>query len=507
MIKNKIALKLTLFFAIALLIFSLAVGGIFVILFKNYTTKMHKEDLTEKATRIAETLSAYNLETAQSNNTPSQESSGMQKGKNNASNTMNGQGKNGMAGYSLFLNLVKDSSLSDIWVIDENHEVLSGKGMNEGYTTKTLPNDATKVISEVFSGKISVSESFSSVLETPTLTVGAPMTDSTGKITGAVLLHSPIHGLDEATAKGVTLLLISILLALLLAFLISIRFSYLLTKPLNTIRKTTLKLAEGDYAAKTGMKNKDEIGQLGQTIDYLSDELQLAKDQSSKLEQLRQDFIANISHELKTPVTVIKGSLSAITEKVVTDPNQIENYHEQMLRETVFLEVLIRDLLDLSKLQSLEFHIEKEAVALSEILREVINSGKSIATQKNMEIVLKKENPLSLFQGDYGRLRQMFMIIMDNAIKFSPKNSHIHVSFKENLVTIRDEGPGIPENDQPYIFDKFYQSKSEDNKLGSGLGLAISKAIALRHGIEISVANHPQGGAEFTFYFNPENPK
>lgn len=507
MMKNKIALKLTLFFAIALLIFSLAVGGIFIVLFKNYTTKMHKEDLTEKATRIAKTLSEYNLEMSSSDDTATQENSSMQKGKNNTNNMMGGQGKNGIAGYGLFLNLIKDSSLSDVWVVDENHEVLSGKGMNEGYTSKTLPSDATKVISEVFSGKISVSESFSSVLETPTLTVGAPITDPTGKVTGAVLLHSPIHGLDEATSKGITLLLISISLALIIAFLISLRFSYLLTKPLNKIRKTTLKLAEGDYTAKTDMKSKDEIGQLGKTIDYLSEELQLAKEQSAKLEELRQDFIANISHELKTPVTVIKGSLAAITEKVVTKPEQIESYHEQMLKETVFLELLIRDLLDLSKLQSLEFHIEKEEISLGEILREVINSGKPMAAQKNIEILLKEENPLSRFQGDYGRLRQMFMIIMDNAIKFSPKNSHIYVSFKENLVTIRDEGPGIPETDQPYIFDKFYQSKSEENKSGSGLGLAISKAIALRHGIDISVDNHPEGGAIFFFYFNTKKPQ
>jgi signal transduction histidine kinase len=101
--------------------------------------------------------------------------------------------------------------------------------------------------------------------------------------------------------------------------------------------------------------------------------------------------------------------------------------------------------------------------------------------------------------GDYGRLRQMFMIILDNAIKFSPDNGSVEISLYDTQVTIRDTGPGVAAEHLPYLFDRFYKARTEDNKTGTGLGLAIAKQIADRHEIRLTAQNDENGGAIFIF--------
>ncbi|MPN49112.1 Signal transduction histidine-protein kinase BaeS [bioreactor metagenome] len=131
--------------------------------------------------------------------------------------------------------------------------------------------------------------------------------------------------------------------------MLSIAFSFGFTKPLNRMKQTALLLAKGDYTAKTDIHQKDEIGELALNLDVLSDRLDAETRESEKLHQLRRDFVANISHELRTPVTVLRGSLEALCEEVVSDPEQVKNYHRQMLKESIYLQRLVNDLLDLSR--------------------------------------------------------------------------------------------------------------------------------------------------------------
>lgn len=124
------------------------------------------------------------------------------------------------------------------------------------------------------------------------------------------------------------------------------------------MKKIAERLAERDYSARTNIKQNDEIGELARTLDILAERLELADAESQKLEKLRREFIANISHELRTPVTVIRGSLEALRDGVVTEKADVEEFHEQMYKESLFLQRLINDLLDLSRLQNTDFPIE-----------------------------------------------------------------------------------------------------------------------------------------------------
>lgn len=479
--KSKISRKLTLYFAAALFLFTVVIGVIFITLFRAQTIKDHKNDLETRAISIAGALSDYMG--------------------NASSGTGKGMMGNGMGGYGAYLRFIDDIAMSDVWIVDENLNLITNSQMSgQSYDYADLPSDADKVVQEVFTGRTTFSEGFSSLLDIPTLTVGTPI-EVGGQIVGAVLLHSPVKGISDATAQGVKILAVSILAALALSVMLSAFFAYTFTKPLNKMKNSTLLLAEGDYTARTGVQQKDEIGELAGAIDILSERLLSARMESDQLDKLRRDFVANISHELKTPVTVIRGSLEALCDGVVTEPEQVKSYHSQMLNESLYLQRLISDLLDLSKLQNTDFKIDKRELNLCDILRDAVRSAGHLARGKNIEIRQEFDTESLIVAGDYGRLRQMFLIVLDNAVKFSPVGSEICVSLNNRTVSISDRGNGISEEDLPHIFDRFYKAVSEENKNGSGLGLAIAKQIADRHHIGVAVTSKLNEGTKFQFEF------
>lgn len=467
--RNKIAFKLTLYFSATLILFSIIIGGIFMTLFKNHTMEVHKNDLEKRAVTISATLS------------------GLMRGK--------------QGGYGAYLRFLSDIAMTDVWIVDENLELITmGQMAMPQYNYADLPQDAETVVKEAFKGNTTFSEGFSKLLNTPTLTVGTPI-KSGERVVGTLLLHSPVEGMKEAIAQGFETLAISMAIALVLSILLSIVFAVTFTKPLKKMKNSAIQLAGGDYSSKTGVLQKDEIGELAAAIDVLSEKLDLASHESEQLLKLRRDFIANISHELRTPVTVIRGSLEALCDEVVTDPEQIKDYHRQMLNESLFLQRLVNDLLDLSRLQNTDFKIEMQEWSLCDVLNDVVRSVRHLAQQKNIEIKYEQNMQMCTVFGDYGRLRQMFLIILDNAIKFSPQGDTVTVAIKDKTVAIKDNGIGIPKEDLPYIFDRFYKVKSDENKNGTGLGLSIAKQIADRHGVNILVNSKQNEGTEFIFQF------
>lgn len=479
--KNKIAVKLTLYFSAVLLVFAIIIGSVFMALFKSHTIELYKTDLEKRAVTIAATLSEAFGETG--------------------SAIGNGMGNGMQGGYGAYLRALDEIALTDVWVVDENLELItSGHMGNTAYTYADLPQDAETVVKEVFKGETTFSEGFSNLLNTPTLTVGTPIY-SGSKVVGALLLHSPVEGITQATTQGFYLLAISMLAALVLAIILSVLLSLSFTKPLKKMQNSAAQLAEGDYSVKTGVKQKDEIGELAAAIDVLSEKLDIASHESEQLLKLRREFVANISHELRTPVTVIRGSIEALYDEVVTEPEQVKNYYRQMLNESIYLQRIVNDLLDLSLLQNTEFNIEMQELSLCDVLNDVVRSTQHMAQMKNVEIRLEQETENCTVTGDPDRLRQMFMVILDNAIKFSYQNGIVAVSLKDKTVSIKDNGIGIVKDDLPFIFDRFYSVKSEENKKGTGLGLSIAKQIADRHHIEISVDSKQNEGTQFIFKF------
>lgn len=478
MFKNKISAKLSMYFALALLIFAFVIGSIFVLLFRNQSLNTYKSELERHSTQIAETLSGYLDE----------------KG-------------SGMGSFSMYLRLIGDVAGADVWIVDKDFNLITGgKGHGNAqheYRYADLPVHAEALITQAFTGKSASSEDFSSLLSEHTLTISTPIINKSNQVIGVVLLHSPIQGINNAISQGIIILIISILLALFVSFILALLFSRSFTKPLYIMNNTALQLIHGDYTAKTNIKQEDEIGELASTLDILASRLDLASHESEKLEKMRKEFIANISHELKTPITVIRGSLEALVDKVVSNPTMVEEYHQQMLNESKFLQGLVADLLDLSILHSTEFKIDKKVLSMINLVDDVSRSAEYLAQQASITINLLKKTNNATIIGDYGRIRQMIMIIIDNAIKFSPPHSTVTITLLDNQLSISDQGSGIPLEQQAYIFERFYKSRSEQNKTGTGLGLAIAKKIADNHAVNLTVESVEGEGSTFTFNWDP----
>lgn len=481
--RNKIAYRLIVYFSATLLLFSIIIGSVFMMLFKAHTIDLQKSEMESRAVTMADTVSGLIGETHF----------------NSGSRT--GMMGGGQGGYMAYLRFLDDIAGADVWIVDENLQLIAiGPMSNQSFNYADLPKNADDVVNEVFLGKTTFSEGFSDLLKSPSLTVGTPI-QKDGKVVGALMLHSPVKGVEDAVGQGFRILVVSVLISLVLSIVLSVILALSFTKPLKRMKNSAVQLAGGNYSVKTGVDSMDEIGELASAIDILSDRLDQASRESEKLTQLRRDFTANISHELRTPVTVIRGSLEALFDEVVTAPDQIKDYYLQMLNESVFLQRLVDDLLDLSRLQNLDFKIEMQDLSLCDILNDVVRSARNAAIGKHISIQYEQSDPLCEIVGDYGRIRQMIMIIIDNAVKFSPEHSVVTVSLKDRVVSIHDQGIGISQDDLPHIFERFYKSKSEQNKNGTGLGLAIAKQIADRHNIQISVTSSSTEGTEFRLHF------
>ena len=341
--------------------------------------------------------------------------------------------------------------------------------------------------------------------ERETIAVAYPIKIN-NEVVGAVIVKRPFEGLPEIVSNSLYLIILSSAVALGISFIIVIIFATELSLPISRMRATALELAAGNYQIKTGINRNDEIGDLAKTVDILSEKLLENEIERQKLDQMRLDFFANVSHELRTPITVIRAYAETLADGVVQSPEMVEQYYNRMLAECKSMERLVGDLLTLSKMQNPDFAIEKEPVNISQVFDDIIRSAGAIATKKNISIKVIKDDPVLMVLGDYDRLRQMFMVILDNAIKFTEENKSVHIKLSKSdkiIVSIRDEGIGIAPSDLDNIFEKFYKSNLRQNERGTGLGLAIAKQIALKHEGRIEVKSTVGVGTEFIFYFPP----
>ena len=507
--KNKIALKLTLYFSAVLVVFALIIGGVFYQFFKEHTVDIKKQEMRVRAEKIADVLS------------------------DNMSRMEQRHGA-GIAN-SKFITYLDNVTQEFVWVVDsERNLTVNKERMRRAYKPKShhssffgigdmpeppsfsgppktpkeaynrMPPQVKEKVERCFQGQSFVLEEYNPMLDGIMLTVGQPVYGENGQIKAVLLLHSPVEGLREAVWEGLRILFISLLAAAVLGMLLAVLFSWRFTKPLNIMKNIAERLAERDYSARSNISQQDEIGELARTLDELAGRLQLADEESQKLEKLRREFIANISHELRTPVTVIRGSLEALRDGVVTEQEDVQEFHEQMYKESLFLQRLINDLLDLSRLQNTDFPIEKAPLNMVDVIHDAVRSSRQLGAEKRLQITSSVDEDCYMLNGDYGRLRQMLMVFLHNSIKFSPEGSELRLELEGNRLRIIDHGCGIKPEDVPYAFDRFYKARNEHNKSGSGLGLAIAKQIAQRHDMELELTSKVGEGTTITVVLPPK---
>ena len=521
MFKSKIAAKLAAYFALAVLVFAFVMAFSFGHFFRGSFIERQQRDLSRRAAKVA-AIMGDNLERSriQAAKARDEKQSEKQAHHDNAINPGSLMRSRRLIAY---VNII---TADDVWVANKDGDIVMRTHIKEGdmkevphnvrgrveehkgpqgrdipsvfegiTTIKALPQVYQDMFRKGFKGESSVREEFDRRIDETMVLATAPIYDKNGGVEGVLMLRVPVFGLRHSFYEALEVfggcLVLALLIAMAVAWFLSMKF----TKPLNKMKDTAERLAAGDYTARSYVQQDDEIGELAATLDGMAGRLEDADRQTRNTEKLRKEFIANISHELRTPVTVLRGSLEALRDKVVTEPAEVERYHDTMYDETLFLQRLINDLLELSRLQNADFPIEKSPLNFCEVVHNAVRSAKHLAREKNVTIECEVDVPVYKMTGDAGRLNQMLMVFLDNAVKFSPENSTVEVKMANRRLTIADHGPGIKREDLLHIFDRFYKTRGEQNKSGTGLGLAIAREIAERHVIAVSMQSEYGKGA------------
>ncbi len=329
---------------------------------------------------------------------------------------------------------------------------------------------------------------------------------------GLIIFHLPAASIDRILRAIYMYLSIPVGLAMLLALLLANVLSKSIARPLLRMKSSASEMAKGNYDVKIALDGPEELQELAMSFNSLAADLETTMKHRDKQEQLRRDFVANISHELRTPLTIMRGFTEALLDGVVENPDQIKTTYQTMRDETIRLSSLITELLDLSRLESSSTHIPIYPMNLAEAIQNTafLLEQPCLAKEVNLEIDLPEENKLIFGNGD--RLTQLFLILLDNALKFTPTGGTIRIRLENlpigQLLSISDTGSGISPEDLPHIWERFYKSdKSRQRTTGQisiGLGLPIAKEILDRHCATVEINSELGIGTTFKITF-PDN--
>lgn len=479
--------RLMLLFALLLLAFTLAVGLTYNTLLRRQTIRHYSEHMQRDAYAIAQNLSEIIA--------PSSYES--------LDETRFIVSEDTLTPYLAFIEQLTNC---DVYLVDTRHNVTGYfSGVVQTIANPLLPGYLEQSIALGFMGKTPFIRA--RIGNDIHLTTCMPVMNAQSRVLGVVLLESTLREQGYAQVPSATILITSFVISFLLAVLLALFFSRMFTRPISALQQVARALAGGDYQVRTCVTQSDEIGSLAHSMDILAERLQESRLHDEQLHAQQQAFFSNISHELRTPVTVIHGSLEALYDGVIRGEENIRAYYAQMLAESRWLQRLIQDLLELSRLQNLDFSLNLSQVSLSELLGDVAMSASALCEQKGVRLVCEEPAVSPVFTGDYTRLRQMLLAVVDNSVKFTPPGRQITLQLQPDpcAILIADEGVGIPEEEIAHIFDRFYHT-NDASRESTGLGLTIVKEIANRHKVTIDVSSQRGEGTTFVFTFPIDAP-
>ena len=329
-----------------------------------------------------------------------------------------------------------------------------------------------------------------------TLSVFAPITSSY-MVKGYVVIHYSIEKIQQSCNSLLNIYYITLVILFLLSLIILIFFTEIVYVPLRKITYATEQYASGNMHYEFQVESDDEIGYLAACLNYMASEIAGAEDDQKK-------FVANVSHDFRSPLTSIRGYLEAMLDGTI--PREMhEKYIQIVLNETERLTKLTNSLLTLNNLNTKGMLLDRTDFNINETIRRTAASFEGICRKKTIAIELILTGDEMHVNADVDKIQQVLYNLIDNAIKFSHNDSVIRVetSLKKNklFVSVKDTGIGIPKNDLKMIWDRFYKSdlsRGKDKK-GTGLGLSIVKEIINCHGENINVISTEGVGSEFIF--------
>ncbi len=328
------------------------------------------------------------------------------------------------------------------------------------------------------------------------ISVFAPIT-SNYMVRGYVVIHYPISSIQASSDSLLNISYIMLVILFLLSLIIVIFFTEMVYIPLRKITEATEQYAAGNMHYEFSVDSEDEMGYLAASLNYMASEIARSEDNQKK-------FVANVSHDFRSPLTSIKGYLEAMLDGTIP-PEMHEKYLTIVLNETDRLTKLTNSLLTLNNLNTKGVMLERTDFDINQVIRNVAASFEGTCRQKNVAIELVLVGDYLYVNADMGKIQQVLYNLLDNAIKFSHHDSAIKIEITEKrskiCVSVKDRGIGIPKDDLKLIWDRFYKSdlsRGKDKK-GTGLGLSITKEIIHAHGEHINVISTEGVGTEFIF--------
>lgn len=363
-------------------------------------------------------------------------------------------------------------------------------------------NMSTEMLDEIIKKQkqIAAPNMYKDIYGHPVLSVGVPMSEKgKDRIDGAILMHCRIEDIQQSINIIYQNVAISALVAIVLSVITMSVLTHRITRPLVQMGEIAKSYAKGDFSQRVYSSTSDEIGQLSSAMNLMAGDLE-------NLESMRKSFVANVSHELKTPLASMRGFVQAVLDGSVPREDADESL-EIVLSETVRLTDLINDLLDLSKIESGNFPLNFTDFDINELIARTLITFERRIEEKAIQISIAFEEERTIVTADADRITQVVRNFIDNAIKFTPKGglisiqTNVDASRKCAVISVSDSGIGIPAEDLPFIWDRFYKVEKAHTpgSEGTGLGLSIVKRILDQHDSDSSLKSEFGKGTEFSF--------
>ncbi len=324
------------------------------------------------------------------------------------------------------------------------------------------------------------------------MAVSMPISNLSGEYS-AIRMVTSLTEIDNAMKTYIIAITVICLAILLIIITTGLYFAGSIVKPIRQISSIARKFAMGDFSVRIDNSTDDEIGELCIAINHMADEL-------SNAEAMKNDFISSVSHELRTPLTAIKGWAETLMLDSEGNSDTIKKGVGVIVNETERLSRMVEELLDFSRMQNGRFTLQKETMDILAELGDAVLIYSDKARRENIGIIYKEPEMLPFVMGDKNRIRQVFINIIDNAVKYSSSGDTVTVVAEEESgkvkITVADTGCGIKESDLSKVKTKFY--KANHTRRGSGIGLAVADEIVEMHSGTLDIKSTEGKGTTVT---------
>lgn len=384
---------------------------------------------------------------------------------------------------------------ADIWMMDIDGKVIleSGEKLADPEVNAHIMENFDPTS---FGTSYYMTGSFFNEFDEEMLSVISPI-NYNYKVRGYLVIHTTMSSLAAEKEEILNIMYITLAVLLVVSLIVLLIFGYIIYYPMKKITKAASEYAAGNLTYQVELDTEDEFGRLADSINLMAREL-------NEMEEYERKFIANISHDFRSPLTSIKGYVEAMMDGTIPIEFQ-EKYFNIVLFETDRLKKLTEELLTLNAYGSKRGMLEITAFDINAVIKNTAASFEGRCIERKISIELLFESRQQPVKADMGKIQQVLYNLIDNAIKFSNDNSVIEVEttvkHEKVFVSVKDHGAGIPKESQKKIWERFYKTDTSrgKDKRGTGLGLAIVKEIIQTHDEHINVISTEGVGTEFTF--------